>query len=252
MKFKGDPTDLKQALAGAGYKVRTVEGDNRVEFRVDGGGIVAWTRSTGTVTVQGKESEKEKLETVIHNFLEKRAKKEAKQAGGVGLTPTRRKPKRKIFIVHGHDLRARDELELILHELGLKPFVLARSDSEGLTIIEALERHILPGSSNSSGFGIVLLTPDDVGYAKKAGGVTSKPRARQNVVLELGMLVGALGRKNVAVLKTGNLELPSDIDGVLYLGFDLHVREIVPRLVQRMRGAGFEFTSDHVAKAAVR
>jgi predicted nucleotide-binding protein len=70
------------------------------------------------------------------------------------------------------------------------------------------------------------------------------------VILELGMLISALGRKNVAVLKTGDLELPSDIAGVLYLEYREHVREAVPALVKRLRGAGFELSADAVAKAA--
>ena len=67
------------------------------------------------------------------------------------------------------------------------------------------------------GFAVVLLTPDDEGSIK---GGTPQPRARQNVLLELGYFIGCLGRKNVCVLKRGELEIPSDFGGVVYEAFD--------------------------------
>ena len=44
----------------------------------------------------------------------------------------------------------------------------------------------------ASSFRIVLLTPDDVGYSKSDGDAQAKPRARQNVILEMGMLLASL------------------------------------------------------------
>ena len=68
------------------------------------------------------------------------------------------------------------------------------------------------------GFAVVLLTPDDEG-CKKGG--TARPRARQNVILELGYFLGRLGRTHVCALKRGNeIELPSDFEGVVYVAFD--------------------------------
>jgi len=67
------------------------------------------------------------------------------------------------------------------------------------------------------GFAIVLLTPDDEGFKK---GETPKPRARQNVVLELGYFIGRLGRERVCALIRGNVEIPSDFGGVVYEQFD--------------------------------
>src|SRR5438105_238343 len=76
------------------------------------------------------------------------------------------KPKSKVFVVHGHDTVAREQLELVLHKLGLDPYVLANTAGGGLTIIEALESHI-GGNSGAAKFGIVLMTPDDVGFSKR-------------------------------------------------------------------------------------
>ncbi|MGA7326980.1 MAG: TIR domain-containing protein [Rhodomicrobium sp.] len=53
-------------------------------------------------------------------------------------------------------------------------------------------------------------------------GGAQQPRARQNVILELGYFTGKLGRKNVCAIKQGDLELPSDIIGVVWTPFDAH------------------------------
>jgi predicted nucleotide-binding protein len=160
-----------------------------------------------------------------------------------------RKSSKKVFIVHGHDSTAREQLELIIHRLGLDPFVLQNTGGGGLTIIEALEREIGP-DPGSTKFGIVLLTPDDVGYAKSEAGEKPQPRARQNVVLEMGMLIAALGRPNVAILKKGHIEVPSDAQGIIYIPFAEHVKETVPKLVDRLNDAGFRLNPSAITKAS--
>ena len=154
-----------------------------------------------------------------------------------------------MFVVHGHDTLAREQLELVLHRLGLEPFVLANTGGGGMTIIEALEQEIVKPQIRAR-FGIVLLTPDDMGWAQRDGESSRQPRARQNVVLEMGMLLAALGRQHVAILKKGHIETPSDAQGIIYLPFNDHVKETVPRLVDRLRQAGFNLASDAITKAA--
>ena len=156
---------------------------------------------------------------------------------------------KKIFVVHGHDNEARMELELALHQLGLEPFVLANKSGGGLTIIEALEKEIGPGADRIR-FGIVLLTPDDMGYSKAGGPDNAQPRARQNVVLEMGMLISAIGRQNVAILLKGNLEIPSDADGILHIQFQSHVKETITKLCDHLMQAGFQLESANIIKAA--
>ncbi|HEX6367853.1 MAG TPA: nucleotide-binding protein [Longimicrobium sp.] len=210
MKYSGSVQDLRQAIAGSGTRVEVEERDNLYVLRTATGAICTWTPTTGRLVFQGKPAARDKIEEVVSKFLERRLKRQVPSTSS-SVVPTKRKPKsKKIFVVHGHDLVAREQLELVLHELKLEPFVLARSSGGGLTIIEALEKQIVSGD-DAAGFGIVLLTPDDMGHARKAGGNGTRPRARQNVILELGMLIGALGRHNVAVVKTGDIELPSDI-----------------------------------------
>ena len=77
----------------------------------------------------------------------------------------------------------------------------------------------LKNHAGEAGFAIVLLTPDDVGKSKDETD-DSKPRARQNVILELGYFLCGLGRERVCVLYKEGVELPSDIHGILYVPMD--------------------------------
>ena len=78
--------------------------------------------------------------------------------------------------------------------------------------------HILQ-STNRRTFEAKPLTPDDVGNAKDASSNFNR-RARQNVIMELGYFMGKLGRDRVCALYKGNVELPSDYQGVLYLDME--------------------------------
>ena len=97
------------------------------------------------------------------------------------------------------------------------------------------------GKTARSAFGIVLLTPDDLGYLKAhEKPEDAKPRARQNVIMEMGMLLASLTRKRCAILQKGYVDLPSNMGGVITIPFNDHVREAVPKLVQRLQEAGFK------------
>ena len=121
----------------------------------------------------------------------------------------------KVFVVYGHDATARTDLEAMLRRWRLEPLILDQLPNEGHTIIEKLEKAIAEAK-----FAIVLATPDDEGH--RANHPDEKAfRARQNVVLELGMLLARLGRKNVAILmkQQDTMENPSDIHGLMYIPF---------------------------------
>ncbi len=68
-------------------------------------------------------------------------------------------------------------------------------------------------------FAVVLLTPDDIGYPIGKS-EASKSRARQNVVFELGYFISRLGRHRVCALHKGEIEIPSDYHGVIYVPLD--------------------------------
>jgi predicted nucleotide-binding protein len=58
--------------------------------------------------------------------------------------------------------------------------------------------------------------------------------------MEMGMLLASLTRKRCAILVRGFVELPSNTGGVITIPFNDHVRETVPKLVQRLQEAGFK------------
>jgi predicted nucleotide-binding protein len=138
----------------------------------------------------------------------------------------------KVFIVYGHDVEAREQLELLLRRMKLEPVILQNLPIAGDTIIEKLEQNM------DVRYACVLLTPDDEGHAVGQA-KEKKLRARQNVVLELGMFLVRLGRKRVAILHKGNLELPSDINGLIYIKFNKRVDEVRERLGAELQEAGF-------------
>ena len=119
----------------------------------------------------------------------------------------------KVFIVHGHDSNTRNEAELIVKQLGLEPVVLFKKPNMGDTIIEKLIRE-----TSEAAFAIVLYTKCDEGKAVEETDL--KPRARQNVVFEHGLMCGILGRKRVVALVEEGVEVPGDLSGIVYITLD--------------------------------
>jgi predicted nucleotide-binding protein len=236
-RFDGTLEELKHRIEmssiGGGWEA---EGPKHT-FRSTDGGVLNWWESTGTLQIQGRPEASRRLKNAVVG--------ESTSSVGVVVAAT---AKEQIFIVHGHDTEARDQLDLALRKLGLEPFILMNTSGGGKTIIEALEGQI--GRDYSSDFGIVLLTPDDVGYSKKDGPDRAEPRARQNVILETGMLLSSLTRSRMAILIKGHLEMPSDLQGIIHFGYNDHVREIIPKLCQRLQEVGFQIDSDKIAAAA--
>lgn len=123
--------------------------------------------------------------------------------------------KRKVFIVHGRDNEAKQEVARFIETIGLVPIILHEQASAGMTIIEKIERY-----SNDADFALVLYTPCDLGRGVHETKRHPSNRARQNVVFEHGYLMARLGRENVCALVKGDIETPNDISGVVYVGFD--------------------------------
>ncbi len=118
----------------------------------------------------------------------------------------------KVFIVHGHEEAPREMVARFIESLGLEAIILHEQRNRGRTIVEKLE------AFSDVGFAVVLFTPDDVGRAITES--VDQPRARQNVVLELGYFMGKLGRGRVCAIRKGDVEWPSDYGGVVYTSFD--------------------------------
>ena len=161
------------------------------------------------------------------------------------------KNSKEIFIVYGHDKTSKEQLQLILKTLDLNHCMVTNDTS--LTIIEALEQKI-----SEVMCGIVLLTPDDLAISKQLfekhkdeGSINDRLmfRARQNVILEMGMLLSKLGRENVIILLKGQVEYPSDMSGIFYLAYQEHISEIVNKLVSRLTSLGFQIDSNKLIEA---
>jgi len=122
----------------------------------------------------------------------------------------------KVFIVHGHDEAIKQSVARFLERLDLDVVILHEQPDKGQTLIEKLESH---SSEVDIGYAAVLLTPDDLGKLASEKGELS-PRARQNVVFELGYFIAKLGRERVRALYCKGVELPSDYQGILYTELD--------------------------------
>lgn len=122
-----------------------------------------------------------------------------------------RSPNR-VFVVHGQSEAARRAVVSFLESIGLVAIVLHDQPNMG--------RHLLTKFIQEADlvtFAVVLMTDDDVGRLK--GGILA-PRARQNVILELGYFLAHLGQARVCALITPGLETPSDFDGIVYIRMD--------------------------------
>jgi predicted nucleotide-binding protein len=119
-----------------------------------------------------------------------------------------------IFLVHGHDKGAKHEVARFLERVtGRAPIILDEQASAGNTLVEKFERY-----ASTSSYAVVLVTPDDLGRVSGSTQEADRPRARQNVVFELGYFFGKLGRGRVAVINAG-VEKPSDVEGLVYIPY---------------------------------
>jgi predicted nucleotide-binding protein len=144
----------------------------------------------------------------------------------------------KVFVVHGHDEAAKLAVARFLGQLGLEAIILSEQPDQGLTIIEKFER-----DADQVGFAVVLLTPDDI--AGSASAPAQAARARQNVIFELGYFAGKLGRGRACLLRKGEVEIPSDLYGVIYTEMDAADGWKL-KLVKEMKAAKLEFDANKV------
>lgn len=151
---------------------------------------------------------------------------------------------RKVFVVHGRNATMKEAVAHYLLKIGLEPVILHDQPNKGRTLFTKFQE-----VAQEASFAVVLLYPDDLGNVAaealelKDGGLN--PRARQNVILELGFFIGKLGSAHVAALVSGSVEKPSDFDGVLYIPYsdDNNWREL---LLRELKAANVPFDPDRV------
>jgi predicted nucleotide-binding protein len=120
---------------------------------------------------------------------------------------------RRVFIVHGQDEEKKGAVAGLLTNLDLEPVILHEQPGQGMTLVEKFEHY------SDVGFAVIILTGDDYGYPKGKP-EESKPRPRQDVVFELGFLLGQFNRNCVCALHEEGLELPSDHPGAVFIPYD--------------------------------
>ena len=213
--------ELKRIITSAGHIIASEDRLNNktgTQLKLSNGTIIN-IYDKGTYNIQGKNTEE------IKSLLDQKE-----------TVSTIKSLNNEVFIIYGHDETAKAQLEAMIRRWGLEPLILDQLPSEGQTVIEKLEKY-----TDRVKFAVVLATPDDEGH--KANRSDEKAyRARQNVVLELGMLLKQLGRKSVAILlkQQENMERPSDIQGLIYIPFkdDLQ-KEAGPLLAKEMASQGY-------------
>lgn len=137
----------------------------------------------------------------------------------------------KVFIVHGHDLSTRDELRSYAEDLNFDVEILGEGLSQGRTWIERIEK-----STNQASLAWVLFSPDEWGMPLRID-VTPRRRPRPNVLLECGYVLGAFGRLSSRVLlfQKGDVELPSDLDGIARVDLQGAVKDEHEKIVRELR-----------------
>ena len=114
----------------------------------------------------------------------------------------------KVFIVHGHNGELKEAVARLIESQGINAIILSERANQGKTIIEKFE------DNSDVGAAIALFTNDDMGRSKDSE--EDAPRARQNVAFEAGYFMGKLGRNRVVLIAEKGVELPSDLQGVVY------------------------------------
>ena len=113
-----------------------------------------------------------------------------------------------VFIVYGRDDNLLNEVKVLLLQLGLKPITICNESDKGRSILTKVKECV-----DKSSYSIVLFTPDDKGSLATETEKTNF-RARENVLIELGYVIAKLGGENVSVLKKGETNIPSDLQGL--------------------------------------
>src|SRR5215467_11191917 len=143
--------ELRSLLKGHGASFDELPMQDGTQVRCKSGEVFS-VYETGSVVCGGKFKDPT-LTTLVKSRLQ--------PCGAAGPAAAQPAGQDAIFIVYGHDTQARDELELLLHKMGLHPVIFADLPAKGETIIEKLESYI--GRGGKAAYACVLLTPDDEG-----------------------------------------------------------------------------------------
>jgi predicted nucleotide-binding protein len=150
---------------------------------------------------------------------------------------------RRVFVVCGQDSEMKQAVTNALAKLRLVPVVICEEPSQGRKIVEHFQEY------NDVDFALVLLSPDDSVYVKDEPPTKRKLRPRQDVVFELGFLLGKLGKSNVLVLfrEYSNFEIPTDFEGIKVVAFDDRESWKLA-LIRELTNCGYKVSADRILK----
>ena len=111
-------------------------------------------------------------------------------------------PRRKVLVIAG-STAAGNGISTFIDEMACNAILLDQESASGKSLMERVESH------GDAAYAVVLLSQDDL------GGPAGELRPRMNVLLELGYLIGRLGRGKVHAIAIDRTEdLPGDLAGV--------------------------------------
>ena len=151
---------------------------------------------------------------------------------------------RRIIVVSGADREMKQALTGALTKLSLMPLVMCEEPNQGKKIVENFSRDYA-----DVGFAVVLLSPDDFAYATNEVATKRKLRPQQDVVFELGFLLGKLGKDNVIVFwrECVNFESPIDLEGMKVTAFDDQDSWKLA-LIRELTNCGYTVNADRILK----
>jgi predicted nucleotide-binding protein len=126
-----------------------------------------------------------------------------------------------------------------VEKIGFESIILHEQPSLNRTIIEKLE------ANSEVEYAVVLLTPDDRGGKRCESYDQQSFRARQNVIFELGLFLGKIGRAKVCVLHERDVEILSDYQGVIWVELD-SAGAWRTTLAKEMKAAGLPVEMDRL------
>ena len=183
--------------------------DEYNDFTSTSFGLHVWTFDTPhEAWVEACADGLRQTKAIFEVYLEEMQSEDAEHTPHIDLDRKIASHNNRVFVVHGHDGELKQLMARTLERQGIEPIILAEQVNLGATIIEKFEKN------SDVKAAICLFTEDDLGKANKDADL--KHRARQNVVFEAGYFIGKLGRENVVLLANRDIEMPSDLSGVVY------------------------------------
>jgi hypothetical protein len=137
----------------------------------------------------------------------------------------RNPPPRCVFISHGHSSDWYPVQAFLEKDFHIDTLEFAQEPIKGRTNLQKLSEE-----SEKCGFAVIVMTGDDE--------LGDKPRARENVINEIGFFQGKYGLDRVCILHEDGTNIPSNIHGLGYVSFPKgHIKAAFAELQRELRVA---------------